>query len=248
MQSTPIVNLATYKFVPLTGLAERRDRLRDFCRALGLKGTILLSAEGINAFVAGTRQAVDELVSTLEGDPEIGPLEVKESASATLPFRRMWVKIKREIIAFGVPVDPALAVSQKIAPAQLKEWLDADHPVMLLDVRNNYEYSLGTFAGAEALGIDHFRQFPAAADGIPDNRREETIVTFCTGGIRCEKAAAYLLARGFRHVYQLAGGILKYFEDCGQSHFTGECFVFDDRVALDAELRETSTTLADIHQ
>lgn len=247
--SPPVVNLAAYKFVRLTGLAGRRQWLRDFCRALGLKGTILLSTEGINLFVAGRRAAVDTLVAALQGDPEIGPLEVKESPSDVQPFRRMWVKIKREIIPFGVEcIDPTLASSRRVTPAQLKEWLDAGRPVTLLDIRNNYEFSLGTFAGADPIGIDHFRQFPAAADRLPAERRDETIVTFCTGGIRCEKAAPYLIRRGFRHVYQLDGGILKYFEMCGPAHFQGECFVFDDRVAVDSTLRETATTMADVSQ
>ncbi len=244
--SLPIVNLATYKFVLLTRLAERRAWLRDFCRKLGLKGTILLSVEGINLFVAGRRTAVDALVAALQDDTEIGPLELKESPSDVQPFRRMWVKIKKEIIPFGVDIAPTLASSQKLPPAQLKKWLDAARPVTLLDVRNNYEFALGTFAGAEPIGIDHFRQFPAAADRLPKERRDETIVTFCTGGIRCEKAAPYLVRRGFRNVWQLDGGILKYFEVCGSAHFQGECFVFDDRVAVDGLLRETATTLADV--
>jgi UPF0176 protein len=244
----PIVNLAAYKFVPLSRLDERKVRLRDFCRELGLKGTILLSPEGINLFVAGNRSSVDALVALLESDAEVGPLELKESPSAAQPFRRMSVKIKREIIPFGVAIDPTLAVSQKISPAVLKEWLDAGRPITLLDVRNNFEFALGTFAGAEPIGINHFREFPAAADRLPDECQDETIVTFCTGGIRCEKAAPYLASRGFRHVYQLEGGILKFFEECGPIHFHGECFVFDDRVALDGTLRETATTLADVCQ
>ena len=246
--SLPIVNLAAYKFVSLTRLAERRSWLREFCRELGLKGTILLSVEGINLFVAGRRPAVDELIAALQDDTEIGPLEVKESPSDVQPFRRMWVKIKREVIPFGVDIDPTLASSRRISPARLRAWLDAARPVTLLDVRNNYEFALGTFAGAEPIGIDHFRQFPAAVDRLPKERRDDTIVTFCTGGIRCEKAAPYLERRGFRNVWQLDGGILKYFEICGPEHFHGKCFVFDNRVAVDGDLRETATDLADVCQ
>lgn len=247
-RSLPIVNLAAYKFVRLSRLAERRLWLREFCRELGLKGTILLSGEGINLFVAGPRAAVEALIDDLEADPELGPLEVKESLSDRQPFRHMWVKVKREIIPFGADVAPSLADSRKISPAQLKAWLDEGCPVTLLDVRNNYEFALGTFAGAQPIGIDHFRQFPAAADQLPAERRDETIVTFCTGGIRCEKAAPYLEQLGFHDVWQLDGGILRYFQECGSAHFEGECFVFDDRVAVDGNLRETATTLADVVQ
>ncbi len=239
-----VVNLAAYKFVPLTALPERRERLHEVCLQQGLKGTILLSAEGINLFVAGPRVGIDVLISVLRADAEIGPLERKESLNDYPPFNRMLVKIKREIVAFGVEgIDPTLASSPKLSPTTLKSWLDEGRQVTLLDVRNNYEVSLGTFDGAVAIGIDHFRQFPAAANRLPERRKEETIVMFCTGGIRCEKAGPYLQRSGFHEVYQLDGGILKYFQECGQQHFHGECFVFDKRTALDGQLRETATTL-----
>ncbi len=239
-----IVNLAAYKFLPLTDLPERRRRLREVCQRQGLKGTILLSAEGINLFLAGRREAVDALIAALRADPEIGPLEMKESLSDYQPFNRMLVKIKREIIAFGVDgIDPTVATSPRISPAELKSWLDEGRQVTLLDVRNDYEVSLGTFEGAVPIGVDHFRQFPAAADRFAEQRREETVVMFCTGGVRCEKAGPYLERAGVDEVYQLDGGILKYFEDCGQQHFHGECFVFDNRTAVDGALRETATTL-----
>jgi len=238
-----VINLAAYKFVPLTALPERRERLRKVCLELGLKGTILLSTEGINLFVAGLRDSVDTLLAILRADPEIGPFEVKESLNDYPPFSRMLVKIKKEIIAFGVEgFDPTFASSRKISPAKLKLWLDEGRQVTLLDVRNDYEVSLGTFDGAVPIGIDHFRQFPAAADRLSEQRKEQTIVMFCTGGIRCEKAGPYLQRSGFHEVYQLDGGILKYFQECGQQHFHGECFVFDKRTALDGQLRETATT------
>ena len=239
-----VVNLAAYKFVPLTALPERRERLREVCLRQGLKGTILLSTEGINLFVAGSRAAVDALVAALRADPEIGPLEMKESINDYPPFNRMLVKIKKEIIAFGVEgIHPEFGSSPKLSPADLKSWLDEGRPVTLLDVRNDYEVSLGTFDGAVPIGVDNFRQFPAAADRLAEQRPKETIVMFCTGGIRCEKAGPYLEQAGCHEVYQLHGGILKYFEDCGQQHFHGECFVFDKRTALDGQLRETPTTL-----
>ena len=242
--TTRFVNIAAYKFVTLTNLPERRQRLRDYCRSRGLKGTILLSPEGINLFIAGPRTEIEDLITELVADAEIGPLEVKESFSDHQPFSRMLVKIKREIIAFGVDgVSPADHTSPKLAPQELKRWLDDGQAVTLLDVRNDYEVSLGTFAGAEAIGVDHFRDFPEAAQRWHPESKREPVVMFCTGGIRCEKAGPYMEQIGFENVYQLEGGILKYFEECGQEHFDGECFVFDKRVALDGQLRETETAL-----
>lgn len=239
-----VVNIAAYKFVTLTDMAERRERLRELCLGLELKGTILLSPEGINLFLAGSREATDHLLRELSADAEIGPLEVKKSFSDHQPFSRMLVRLKQEIIAFGIDgIAPAQQTSPKLSPQQLKQWLDEGRNIKLLDVRNDYEIDLGTFAGAEAIGVDHFRNFPAAAESLPEEMKDETIVMFCTGGIRCEKAGPYMQQIGFQDVLQLEGGILKYFEECGQQHFDGECFVFDKRVALDGELKETDTAL-----
>ena len=156
------------------------------------------------------------------------------------PFRRMLVRIKREIIAFGVPgIDPAKRTSPKLAPAQLKQWLDEGRKLILYDTRNDYEVKLGTFRNALPIGIQHFRQFPQAADRLPKELKQQPLVMFCTGGIRCEKAGPFLQQQGFEQVFQLEGGILKYFEDCGNAHYQGECFVFDQRVGLNAGLDET---------
>lgn len=239
-----VLNIAAYKFVPLTELGARREALRSFCLELGLRGTILLSPEGINLFVAGSREAVDQLLTRLQEDSEIGALEVKESLSDHQPFNRMLVRLKKEIIAFGVEgIDPCNAPSKKISPTQLKQWLDEGRPVTLLDTRNDYEVRLGTFEDAVPIGLDHFRNFPKAVDKLPSEMHDEPIVMFCTGGIRCEKAGPYMEQAGFRDVYQLEGGILKYFEACGGEHYQGDCFVFDKRTALDADLNETATTL-----
>jgi UPF0176 protein len=239
-----IVNVAAYKFVRLGGLVDRRDRLRKLTQDLQLRGTILLSEEGINLFVAGEMAAVRQLLASIQTDVEIGRLEVKESIGDYQPFNRMLVKIKKEIIAFGVAgIDPIHSPAAKISPRKLKSWLDAGRPVRLLDVRNDYEVQLGTFENAFPLGIDHFRHFPEAVNQLPTEMKSEPIVMFCTGGIRCEKAGPYMQQVGFQEIYQLEGGILKYFEQCGQDHFQGECFVFDKRVALDANLQETPTTI-----
>ncbi|QDV74870.1 oxygen-dependent tRNA uridine(34) hydroxylase TrhO [Botrimarina mediterranea] len=238
--SPPIVNIAAYKFAPLDELTQRREALRALTRRLELKGTILLSPEGINFFLAGARAAVDEFVAVLQADPQVGALDIKESYTERQPFGRMLVKLKREIIAFGVEgIDPSQRTSPKLPAKQLKQWLDEGRPVTLLDVRNDYEVALGTFAGAEPIGVAHFRDFPKAVDALPDDRKEETVVMFCTGGIRCEKAGPYMERAGFKNVFQLEGGILKYFEECGAAHYTGECFVFDDRVAVDGDLQAT---------
>lgn len=239
----PIVNISAYLFTPLDRLNERRAELRERCQQLGLKGTILLAPEGINLFLAGSRQGIDTLVAALQADPLLQELKPKESYSRTQPFNRLLVKRKAEIIAFGQSgIHPEQYTSPRLSPAQLKQWLDEGRPVTLLDTRNDYEVELGTFDGAIPIGVDHFRDFPEAVQKLPEDWKQQPIVTFCTGGIRCEKAAPYLEQQGFREVYQLDGGILKYFEECGADHYHGECFVFDQRVAVDPELHETATT------
>jgi len=234
-----IVNIAAYKFADLGGLAELRSELLALCQRLQLKGTILLSPEGVNLFVAGQRAPVDALLARLRAIPQLHELEAKKSFSDAQPFRRMLVKIKREIIPFGVAgIDPRHSTSRRLLARELKRWLDEGRPVTLLDTRNDFEVQIGTFTNAKAIGVDNFRDFPAAAEQLPEELKKRPVVTFCTGGIRCEKAAPLLEREGFTEVYQLDGGILKYFEECGGAHFRGDCFVFDDRIALDSSLRE----------
>lgn len=239
-----ILNIAAYKFAELQNLEELRMALRSECREAGLKGSILLSPEGINLFIAGEPPVVEWLLARLRAIPGLENLEPKVSESEEQPFNRMLVKLKSEIISFGVEgINPARYTSPRIAPKQLKEWLDEGRPVILLDTRNDYEIRLGTFAGARTLGIDHFRQFPKAIGELPEALKEIPVVSFCTGGIRCEKAAPLLEREGFKTVYQLEGGILKYFEECGGAHYDGECFVFDQRVGVDPSLQETGSQL-----
>lgn len=235
-------NIAAYKFAPLNGLKPLRERLLTFCRDRSLKGTILLSIEGINLFVAGPGGAIEELVAELRGVEGLEDLTPKYSDSAGQPFTRMIVRIKKEIIAFGVEgIDPGRRTSPKLAASTLKQWLDEGRPVTLLDTRNDYEVKLGTFRGARTLDIGHFRQFPDAVRELPEEMKEQPIVMFCTGGIRCEKAGPFMEREGFRSIFQLDGGILKYFEECGGAHYDGECFVFDQRVGVDPALRETDS-------
>jgi UPF0176 protein len=239
--SKPIQNIAAYRFAPLANLRELRATLLAHCKALQLKGTILLSAEGVNLFVAGNAESIEDVLAHLRGIAGLEGLTAKYSQTAVQPFSRMLVRLKKEIIAFGVPgIDPARYTSRRIAPLQLRQWLDEGRPVTLLDTRNNYEVKLGTFRNALRMDLDHFRDFPEAVARLPEDLKRQPIVTFCTGGIRCEKAAPFLEAQGFREVWQLDGGILKYFEECGGAHYNGECFVFDQRVGLDPALQETA--------
>ena len=236
------VNISTYLFAPLSGLPELREQLRAICRAAELKGTIMLSPEGINLFVAGTQGNIDLLLSHLRAVPGLQNLTPKVSLSDAQPFRRMLVKLKKEIIAFGVEgIDPSKRTSKKLSAKVLKQWLDEGKPLTLLDTRNDYEIRMGTFRGAVPAGISHFRHFPGAVEKLPANLKHEPVVMFCTGGIRCEKAGPYMEREGFQNIFQLDGGILKYFEECGGAHYEGECFVFDRRVCVDSALQETGS-------
>ncbi len=239
-----ITNIAAYKFATLTDLKSLRERLITQCKSWGLKGTILLSTEGINLFIAGPQEAIEKLLTELRSIPGLEDLTPKYSDSEDQPFTRMLVRIKKEIISFGVEgIDPAHRTSPKLSAQTLKQWLDEGRPLTLLDSRNDYEVKLGTFKDALTFKIDHFRQFPEAVRGLPETLKKEPIVMFCTGGIRCEKAGPFMEQEGFENIFQLDGGILKYFEECGQAHYEGECFVFDQRVGVDPSLRETDSAL-----
>lgn len=245
----PVTNIAAYQFASLSGLKEWRADLLELCRAHALKGTILLSTEGLNLFMAGALESVEILLTELRRRPGLETLAAKYSESAHQPFTRLLVRIKKEIIAFGVPgINPAHRTSPKLAPQELKQWLDEGRPITLLDTRNDYEVKLGTFKNAHILPLDHFRNFPAAVAELPPEMKEQPIVMFCTGGIRCEKAGPYMEREGFKNIYQLEGGILKYFEECGSAHYDGECFVFDHRVGVDPALSETSSAVCYVCQ
>jgi RluA family pseudouridine synthase len=235
-----VTNISTYRFAPLSGLKELREELQVSCKAWGLKGTILLSTEGINLFVAGAAESIDRLLEKLRAIPGLEGLAPKVSLSEHQPFNRMLVRLKKEIISFGVEaVRPADYTSPKIAPQELKRWLDEGRPVTLLDTRNDYEVKLGTFKGAIDPDIKTFRGFPDAVRKLPEDLKEQPVVMFCTGGIRCEKAGPFMEMEGFKRIYQLDGGILKYFEECGGAHYDGDCFVFDQRVGVDPALCES---------
>ncbi|MGB8339587.1 MAG: sulfurtransferase [Burkholderiales bacterium] len=235
-----IINIAAYKFVTLDDLPTLRETLKAQCLALNLRGTILIAPEGINMFLAGERANIEQFFIQLKSDLRLADLAAKESPSDEKPFNRMLVKIKKEIISMGMPeISPAIRRAPAIAPATLKQWLDEGREVVLVDTRNEYEIRLGTFHNALPIGVDTFRAFPRKAKQLDESLKNKTVVTFCTGGIRCEKAAPVLQNLGFKDVYQLDGGILKYFEVCGGAHYDGDCFVFDRRVALNPRLEES---------
>ena len=237
-----IANIAAYRFVMLEELPELRAWFKQECLALALKGTILLAPEGINLFLSGTPENVKAFIRLLDADARFANMDFKQSASSKQPFNRMLVKLKKEIISMGMPqVSPAAQPAPSLAPGTLKAWLDEGRAVVLLDTRNEYEIRLGSFRNATHLSLDTFRAFPEQIGKLDPALKQTTVVTFCTGGIRCEKAAPVLLNAGFREVYQLAGGILNYFETVGGDHYDGDCFVFDRRVAVNAALEESGT-------
>lgn len=243
------LNIAAYKFVPLAERKQLRRELRAACEAAELRGTILLSREGINMFIAGKEEPLRQFLDLLTAKPQFAELDVKESWSDHQPFSRMLVRLKAEIISMGIPgIDPGNRTSPKLSAAELKRWLDEGRDITLLDVRNDYEVGIGTFTGARAIGLDHFRNFPAAVATLPAELHGKPVVMFCTGGIRCEKAGPYMEQQGFKDIYQLDGGILKYFEDCGGAHYDGDCFVFDKRVALDPNLKQSDLALCFVCQ
>jgi UPF0176 protein len=248
MQSShPYVNIAAYKFITFDDTAEKRPEFRALCDELGLKGTILLSPEGINLFLAGLREPIDRFLAWLRADTRFADLEVKESHSEKQPFTKMLVKLKREIITMKNPlIRPEEGRAPAVDAKTLKRWLDQGHddngkPVVTMDTRNAFEVDVGTFEHTIDYRIEKFSEFPDVVAQHKSELEGKTIVTFCTGGIRCEKAAIHMQNIGYSSVYQLEGGILKYFEEVGGAHYQGDCFVFDYRTALNPNLEETAT-------
>jgi UPF0176 protein len=243
---TSILNLSAYKFITIEDGAAWRPHVLDRCAALGLRGTILLAPEGINLFIAGAIEPVRDFMHYVRTDPlfegKFADLHFKESLSDTQPFGRMLVKLKREIITMKKPaIRPEEGRAPSVDATTLKAWLDRGHddqgrPVVMLDTRNAFEVDVGTFDHALDYRIAKFSEFPRVIEAHREALRGKTVVSFCTGGIRCEKAAIHMKEVGIEHVYQLEGGILKYFEEVGGAYYTGDCFVFDDRTALNPAL------------
>lgn len=238
--SDQVFNIAGYRFIDLHDRDELRDPFMNRCTDLGLKGTILLSPNGINFFLAGSEQSVSEFIQYLESDRRFSGIPIKFSRTDYQPFRRMLVKRKNEIISLGdSEIKPSEFTGPYIKPIEFKHLMDTEEDILVLDTRNDYETRIGSFEGSLELGISSFRDFPNAIASIPEEYKSKTVVMYCTGGIRCEKASAVMMNAGFEDVKQLEGGILGYFKECGGSYWDGDCFVFDQRVAVDSDLIET---------
>ncbi len=238
------LNAAFYAFTALSGLPQLRERWLHDLKRLDVKGTIILAPEGVNGFLAGTENSLRDALTLLRREPGLEGLRAKESVSRAVPFRKLCIKLKKEIVTFRVPeFSPPRRASKRLAPTELADWYREGREFVALDTRNAFEASLGTFTHAATLEIDRFVDLAEAAKVLPAEWKKKPVVTFCTGGIRCEKAAPYLESLGFENVYQLEGGILGYFEAVGGKHWQGECFVFDERVALGPDLRPTGSTL-----
>lgn len=223
-----------YKFVNLPDFAQKQQSILSLCQAQAVKGTILLAAEGINGTIAASRDSIDTVLSFLRSDSRLADLEHKESYTDSPPFERMKVRLKQEIVTIGLPqVDPNQQVGTYVSP---KDWnaLICDPEVTVIDTRNDYEVSIGSFKGAQNPQTESFRQFPDYIRQNLDPTKHKKVAMFCTGGIRCEKASSFMLSQGFQEVYHLKGGILKYLEEVPEqeSLWQGECFVFDERVAV----------------
>ncbi|MFC4728039.1 sulfurtransferase [Coralloluteibacterium thermophilus] len=245
-----VLNVAAYHFAPVEAPAALAARLRAHAADAGLRGTVLVAPEGVNLFLAGAEAAVRAHVELVRAEPGFGDLRAKYSRSATPPFARLKVKVKREIIAFRREnASPLAGRAPEVAPETLARWLaqgrdDAGRRLVLLDTRNREEVAYGTFAGALTLPIDNFTDLPEALAPHRESLTDATVVSFCTGGIRCEKAALWMRATGMENVLQLDGGILGYFERVGGQGYDGACFVFDERVALGPDLAPAAAPTA----
>ncbi len=237
------LNLATYRFIDLQDLPELQKRFEAWGEQFQLKGTVLLAEEGLNSFICCTREQFNALQKELAMDPRFAGLDWKESLSPTQSFKRWKVKVKPEIITFKKDgIRPSQQRAESVSPKTLKRWLDLGHddegrPVRLLDTRNDFEVAQGSFENALDPNIKKFSELPDWVALQDESLKRERIVSFCTGGIRCEKSALYMAALGFEKVSQLEGGILRYFEEVGTDHWHGSLFVFDDRRGVDPALQ-----------
>ena len=234
------LNVAGYKFEPLENLDSLIPEFQNKCDQLGLKGSVYLSPNGINFSIAGTEENIDTYIQFMEEDSRFRDIPLKKTFSETQPFRRMKVRLKKEIISLGRDdINPRELTGDYISPRELFEMYETKEDVIVLDTRNEYETRVGLFENAVDLQLDTFRDFPSAIETLPEEYKDKQIVMYCTGGIRCEKASAVMMKAGFSDVKQLEGGVLDYFKETGGAYWNGDCFVFDERVALDKELKET---------
>lgn len=240
-----IVVAALYHFASLPDFREKQQPLKEQCQALGIRGTLLLAEEGINGTISGSREGIDAILAFIRSDGRLAALDHKESFTDSHPFRRMKVKLKKEIVTLGVQgVDPNRLVGTYVEP---EDWnaLISDPDVVVIDTRNDYEVALGTFRHAVDPKTNSFREFPEFVREHYDPAKHRKVAMFCTGGIRCEKASSFMLGEGYPEVYHLKGGILKYLEKVApeESLWEGECFVFDHRVGVTHGLAEGSSEM-----
>ncbi|OYU00016.1 MAG: sulfurtransferase [Burkholderiales bacterium PBB1] len=245
-----VLNISAYRFVVLDDLESLREQIQAQAATRQLKGTVLLAEEGINLFLAGPAEAVRDFIAWLRRDARFAPIEAKESLSPSVPFGKLLVKVKREIIRMNHPaIRPQAERAPAVSAQTLARWLEQGHDdegreVVTLDTRNAFEVDAGRFRGAIDWRIDKFSDFPAAVLAHRDELRGKTVVSYCTGGIRCEKAALFMADVGVDRVMQLEGGILKYFEETGGAHFDGHCFVFDARREVGNDLQPAASHAA----
>ena len=235
-----VLNIAGYKFEPLNDVEGLVPEFQSVCDDLDLKGSVYLSSNGINFSLAGSEEAVQQYLYFMEQDRRFLDIPLKKTYSETQPFRRMKVRQKKEIISLGRDdINPRELTGDYVTPQELYAMYENNEDVIVLDTRNEYETRVGLFENAVDLQLDTFRDFPNAIEQLPDEYKDKQIVMYCTGGIRCEKASAVMLKAGFSDVKQLEGGVLDYFKETGGKYWNGDCFVFDERVALDTDLNET---------
>jgi len=231
---------ALYKFTRLDDFEAIQTPLKSFLNSLAIRGTLLLAREGINGTISGSKESLEKALDYLQSDPRLLGLDYKYSYSKKTPFKRLKVKLKKEIVTMGLTeIDPTHSVGTYVKPKDWNELIN-NPDVVLIDTRNNYEYEIGSFKGAINPNTETFREFPSFTKNSLEKYRNKKIAMFCTGGIRCEKSTAYLKSEGYENVFHLQGGILKYLEEIGEdeSLWEGECFVFDDRVAVKHNLEQ----------
>ena len=235
---TVVLNISGYRFVAIDDVPATLESVENFCLDLKIKGSVFMASEGINISLAGNLLDIQSFISELEKDSRFTNMRFHHTYSRFVPFNKLVFKTKSELVPLGENPLAAKSYSHQYLPAvELLQWIDSEKEFTLLDMRNKFEYQLGTFAGAQQLEMDGFRQLPSKLDEIDKLPKDKPLVTFCTGGIRCEKAGPYLERFGFNQVYQLDGGIIEYLRATNGNHWQGNCFVFDDRVSLNKQLR-----------
>ena len=238
------LNISGYRFTQVENVSATLDCIEDFCSELDVKGSIFVAMEGINISLAGNILAIQTFISKLNEDTRFANIRFHQTYSKNIPFNKLIFKIKNELVPLGKsPFNSESFTHQYLPAKKLQQWLDEGKDITLLDMRNEFEFELGTFEGAQHLHLNGFRQLPSKHEAINCIPKDKPVVTFCTGGIRCEKAGPYMENLGFNEVYQLDGGIIEYLRQTKGRHWQGNCFVFDDRISLDKNLKSEHCNL-----